>query len=136
MKKIKMEKLNAEKFIVSPDHLLNELVNCFHYFEQRVEDESLDVKDRIGSRLSLIAIEYTMQDILSSYAFNNKEFKNNYWQQDYIYGFLDDEYRFLGYQYGEMIGLEDNEIINKGFDIGSDFGTFNIINKGSSTKLM
>ena len=128
MKKIKKEKSNALKFIVSPDHLLNDLVNCFHYFEQRVEDESLDVKDRIGSRLSLIAIEYTMQDILTSYAFDNNEFKDNYWKQDCIYGYLNDEYRFLGFQYGEMIGLEDNEIINKGFNISSDFGTLNIIN--------
>ena len=126
IKKIKIENSNAEKFFVSSEHFLNELVNCFKYFEQRVEDESLDVKDRIGSRLSLIAVEYTMQDILNLYAYNHEEFEKKYWQQDCM-GDLDEEYRFLGYQYGEMIGIEDNEIINKGFIISKYIDFINII---------
>ena len=97
------DKKNMETNYVSESVFAKKVIDYFTKNQKNALDDKLDIKDRIKSRMNAILSEYYMTT-MSLNSSHRLIFDKNYLG----------EYRSLSYEYGKLIGLTDDEIINRG----------------------
>ena len=106
-----IEKENAERFVVNPVHFANQIIEYYKQMSALSRDTSLDLEARIKARLCEIVSEITLIYTVDYYDELKDNNQNNFsWK--YLNS-LESQYEILSYEYGKLIGLPDEEIINK-----------------------
>lgn len=100
---VETDKKNMENNYVSNEVFSKKIIDYFLKNHEDSTNVNLDIKDRIKARMNTILAEYYMTCMTDSVK-NIITFDN----------FFASEYRSLSYEYGKLIGLTDEKIINRG----------------------
>lgn len=103
-KELEKKKENISKVFPSLDKFVLKVENYFDKNLEKSIDKDLEPKERIKARMNIILTEYMILSMdQSNTIMEIKDFINR------------NEYQALSFEYGEMIGLNDEEIINRGY---------------------
>lgn len=122
---------NAEKYIASFD----DLAKVVKDYLLETDVSSGDEKDHLRKKLSLIAAEYSIAEIIRRRPKDIEIYHNSYSNIVDRISQLEIEYKYYGYKYGELLELDKLAILNKNNCLKSIADLFEIIvEKGKSLK--
>ena len=106
---IEQDKENLEKNYISKEVFSKKVTDYFTKNQTNALNDSLDIKDKIKARMNAILTEYYMINMAGNI--------NNITSFEKMFA---NEYRSLSYEYGKLLGLMDEEIINRGILANND----------------